>query len=73
MLVQDIPATGTLTHIRAEYVDMPGLKLTERQAERLFHLDSFACDAALGGLVDIGFLRRTPDGLFVRRDIAWPS
>jgi hypothetical protein len=73
MLVQDIPATRTFAHIRAEYLDMPGLKLTERQAQRLFHVDSAECAAALDVLVDIGFLRRSPDGLFVRRDIAWPS
>ena len=72
MLVRDRPATDTLAQIRAEYLDMAGLKLTRCQAQRLFHLDPAACEASLEALIDVGFLGRTPDGLFVRADIAWP-
>lgn len=72
MLVQDRPATVTLAEVRAEYLDMPGLKLTEQQAQRLFHLDCPACKAVLDTLVDVGFLRRTDDGMFVRFELASP-
>ena len=66
MLVQITPTTDALAHVRAEYLDMPGLRLTEQQAERLFHLDCAACEAVLEKLVGVGFLRRTDDGLFER-------
>lgn len=66
MPVQIRPTTEALAHVRAEYLDMPGLKLTEQQAERLFHLDCAACETVLETLVSTGFLRRADDGLFVR-------
>jgi DNA-binding IclR family transcriptional regulator len=47
---------------------MPGLKLTARQAERLWDLDRNSCDRLMAGLVTSGFLARTRDGAFVRRD-----
>lgn len=54
-----------LRRIRAEYLEMPGLKLTAPQARRLWGLHSAACDAALAALMDSKFLSRTRDGLFV--------
>jgi len=51
--------------IRAEYLEMPGLSLTERQARRLWGLDETRCRAVLGALVDARFLARTPAGTFV--------
>jgi hypothetical protein len=53
--------------IRAEYLEMPGLRLTERQARRIWNLDASRCDAVLRALMDAQFLRRTPDGAYVRR------
>lgn len=51
--------------IRAEFVEMPGLKLTLPQASRLFNLEPVACENVLGGLVRDGDLSR--DGTaFVR-------
>jgi DNA-binding IclR family transcriptional regulator len=47
---------------------MPGLKLTPAQAQRLWGLDREACDRLMTDLVTLGFLARTPDGAFVRRD-----
>jgi hypothetical protein len=58
----------TLCRIRAEYWEMPGLKLTPAQAQRLWGLDREACDRLMTDLVTLGFLARTPDGAFVRRD-----
>ena len=57
-----------LWRIRAEYGEMPGLKLTAAQARRLWGLDRESCDRSLGCLVTSGFLARTRDGSFVRRE-----
>ncbi len=61
----NVALADVLARIRAEYVEMPGLKLTAPQAGRLWALDSVTCDAALGALVNAKFLSRTPEGLFV--------
>ena len=47
---------------------MPGLRLTERQAGRLWGLDQASCAALLTALVDSHFLIRTRDGSFMRID-----
>jgi hypothetical protein len=52
--------------LRAEYLEMPGLKLTRPQVERLCGLDTVTCEAALSALVEIGFLRVATDGRYVR-------
>ena len=57
-----------LCRIRAEYREMPGLKLTGAQAQRLWGIDRQSCDRLMAGLVTSGFLARTHDGAFVRRD-----
>ncbi len=57
-----------LCRIRSEYGEMPGLKLTMAQAQRLWGLDRESCDGLMAGLVSSGFLARTRDGAFVRRD-----
>lgn len=64
-----VQASETILHrIRAEFHEMPGLKLTAAQAQRLWGIDRGACDALMNGLVTAGFLARTRDGAFVRRD-----
>ncbi len=62
------PAGDALRRVRGEYIEMPGLRLTTAQAQRLWGLDRAACDALLGALVDAKFLFRTRDGAFVRSD-----
>ena len=57
-----------LRRVQGEYIEMPGLRLTLPQAQRLWGLDSTACHALLGALVDAKFLLRTGDGVFVRVD-----
>ena len=57
-----------LRRVRGEYIEMPGLRLTSAQAQRLWGLDRAACDALLGALVDAKFLFRTRDGAFVRSE-----
>lgn len=54
--------------IRAEYVEMPGLHLTEPQVRRLWGLDSVTAEALLSALLDVKFLRRTHQGAYVRAD-----
>jgi hypothetical protein len=45
--------------IRNEYIEMPGLRLTVRQAQRLWGLDAETCSQAIELLVEARFLRRT--------------
>ena len=49
---------------RAEYLEMPGLRLTVPQASRLWGLDAVVCDALLTCLEASGFLRQTTTGAF---------
>jgi len=60
--------TPVAHHIRAEYLESPGLRLTAAQIQRLWRLDTAQCEAVLTALVDAQFLRRTRDGEFVRID-----
>lgn len=41
---------------------MPGLCLTEPQAQRLLGLEAHECAHLLAALVEAGYLRRTPLG-----------
>lgn len=58
--------------IQGEFLEMPGLRLTEPQARRLWALEPSLCSAVLTELVDDGFLLRTREGAFVRVDVARP-
>jgi hypothetical protein len=66
------PAVDLLQRIQCEFLEMPGLRLTERQARRLWNLDSIACADVLRVLVDGGFLFRTSDGSFMHVEQAKP-
>src|SRR5262245_11511571 len=59
-----------LRRVQGEYIEMPGLRLTAAQAQRLWGLDRASCDALLGALVERKFLFRTRDGAFVRSEYA---
>lgn len=48
--------------ILAEYREMPGLRLTLRQAARLWAMDALQCQGILDALVAAGSLRRSPKG-----------
>jgi hypothetical protein len=52
--------------IYSEYMEMPGLRLTCAQGQRLWGLDAAQCTEALQFLIDSGFLRRTDAGRYVR-------
>lgn len=64
----DVPVDTALRRVKSEFMEMPGLRLTMPQAQRLWGLDSESCEALLGALVDARFLSRTRDGAFVRVD-----
>jgi hypothetical protein len=53
--------------IRAEYREMPGLRLTLSQAARLWSADPKTCARALNALVEIGFLCSV-GGTYMRAD-----
>jgi hypothetical protein len=57
--------TPLLDRIRGEYREMPGLRLTVPQAERLWQIEHDDCEAALDTLVREGFLGITEDGTYV--------
>jgi hypothetical protein len=56
--------------VRSEFREMPGLCLTEQQAQRLWSLDRGACHSLLEHLTRTGFLRRTSSGGYVRADVS---
>jgi DNA-binding IclR family transcriptional regulator len=58
--------------VRAEYLEIPGLHLTQCQAQRLWGLDAATCEALLDALVRAGFLRRTRDKGYVRAEPGLP-
>ena len=55
-----------LRRVRAEFLEMPGLRLTRAQARRLWALDAALCDAVLSALVDARFLVESRNASFVR-------
>ena len=61
-----------LRRVQGEFLEMPGLRLTQPQARRLWGLDAAMCDALLNALVDANFLFRTRDGAFMRVEHATP-
>jgi hypothetical protein len=52
--------------VRSEFLEMPGLRLTIRQAARLWGLEPTACEHVIEVLVRSEFLRRIPDGMIMR-------
>ena len=68
------PATeDVLRRVQGEFLEMPGLRLTEAQARRLWGLDAASCSALLGALIDAKFLFRTRDGAFMRAEHGSPA
>jgi hypothetical protein len=56
----------TLVRMQTEWIAMPQLKITRRQAQRLWSLSSDACETAFATLIRKGFLVQAPDGAYVR-------
>ncbi len=55
-----------LRRVRGEFVEMPGLQLTEEQAQRLWGLEPGLCAVVLEGLLNAGFLQRSRRGAYRR-------
>lgn len=54
--------------LRGEYREMPGLRLTRAQIQRLYGLDALSCDELLVRLVNEHFLSLTESNRFCRAD-----
>jgi hypothetical protein len=52
--------------IRSEYMEMPGLRLTFWQAQRLWNLSEERCERALNTLIATGFLVQNGDACYTR-------
>ena len=61
-----MPYEMILARIRAEYLEMPGLRLTHQQAQRLCGIEVTLCKMVLEALVDTNFLCLKPDGAYAR-------
>ena len=57
-----------LARARAEFLEMPGLKLTLDQAARLWALDGALCRSVLTALVESRFLIETKNAAFARSE-----
>jgi hypothetical protein len=60
------PPTSLLNRVRAEFTEMPGLRLRIEQAQRLWNLDRTSCEALLRLLVEAKFLHCGPDEAYGR-------
>ena len=52
--------------IRGEYLEMPGMKLTGAQVQRLCGIEEPLCTRVLDSLVKAKFLCLKPDGTYMR-------
>jgi hypothetical protein len=52
--------------VRAEFLEMPGLRLTPDQARRLWNLEGEVCREVIEALVAEAFLRWTVSGAVTR-------
>ena len=55
-----------LDRLRAEYLEMPGMKLTIEQVQRLCGIEPTMCKRVLDALVRTGFLCLKSDGTYLR-------
>jgi hypothetical protein len=66
--VSPMEVHAVANRVRSEFLEMPGLRLTIRQAERLWGLEPSACEHVIEVLVQSAFLRRTAGGMVTRID-----
>ena len=55
-----------MQRVRAEYLEMPGLRLTAGQVQRLCGIERMLCESVLDALVTAEFLCVKPDGHYAR-------
>jgi hypothetical protein len=56
-----------LVRARCEFLEMPGLQLTPKQAARLWNVDPDTACALLDSLMALGFLSKGKSGAYARR------
>lgn len=66
MNAQKVVLDDLLRRVQAEFLEMPGLRLTRAQARRLWALDDTLCETVLAALVDARFLVESRNASFVR-------
>jgi hypothetical protein len=66
--VSPVELQNVTNRVRHEFLEMPGLRLTARQAARLWGLEDSICEQVIDLLVQAAFLRRTPGGMVTRID-----
>ena len=59
--------------VLAEFEEMPGMRLSLRQASRLFGLSEDSCRVVLDVLVDAAYLRQTSSGEVTLADRSRPN
>jgi hypothetical protein len=61
-----MPHDAVFTRVRAEFLEMPGLRLTREQAQRLCGVERAVCQMVLDVLVVDKFLCVKHDGAYAR-------
>jgi hypothetical protein len=56
----------TMQRVRAEFLEMPGMRLTVEQVQRLCGVEASVCQLVMNSLVARKFLYVHPDGTYVR-------
>jgi hypothetical protein len=68
--LEEVAAMRTIedvvNHLRAEYLEMPGLRLKANQVQRLCGIEQTMCQLVLDMLVESNFLCLNPDGAYAR-------
>jgi len=64
--ISTVVLDDVLLRVQAEFLEMPGLRVTRAQARRLWALDDAVCEAVLCSLVDARFLVESRNASFTR-------
>lgn len=62
-----------IERVRSEYLEMPGMRLTPQQLQRLCGIGPALCDAVLESMVQSRFLALRPDGTYARASDGLPQ
>jgi hypothetical protein len=69
----NLTVVNWVQRVRGEYLDMPGLVLTQAQMQRLFGIGAGECESVIDELVKTGFLYRTNRKMYVMAGSAGAS
>ena len=72
MAPEQLRDDDVLRRVQGEFLEMPGLRLTDAQARRLWGLDAASCEQLLRALVEANFLFQTRDGAYMRVEHGTP-